>query len=106
MRSRKVWARSSTAHIRKNVQNRLTPEILTNNHAKRREKGMIRRTELVRCLWYFSANSALRKGLSTRSTSGKIEAETPAIVPHFPVSLLKPVFAIMYPARACVVVSI
>ena len=61
---------------------------------------MIRTTELVRCLWYLSVNSVVRNGLSTRSKSGKIAAETPAIVPHFPVSRVKPVFAIMYPARA------
>ena len=86
--------------MRKNVQNRLTLEIFENNKANSREMGIIRRTELVRCLWYLSVNSVLRKGLSTRSKSGKIAAETPAMVPHFPVSLAKPVFAIMYPARA------
>jgi len=67
---------------------------------------MIRKTELVRCLWYLSVNSALKKGLRTMSRSGKTAAETPAMVPHFPVSLPKPIFAIMYPARAWVVVSI
>ncbi len=59
--------------------NRLTREILTNNHAKSRERGIVRTTELVRCLRYLSVNSVVRKGLSTRSISGKIAAATPAM---------------------------